>query len=173
MCVFIYIYLCLGIQYITVCAGAFRIKWLGLNVIAMNVDSSIHSWNISDSTAWVEMVQSETSSLMTLDITVFKNPLQQLGILFKQEFIAERYQACVVVETVMPLSPASAADLRCGDIVVAVDGKRITSMAQAARIIKGTGDKFTLRVERQLNLKAQPPESADKVFPKVGNFATC
>jgi C-terminal processing protease CtpA/Prc len=115
------------------------------------------------------MVQSETSSLMTLDITVFKNPMQQLGILFKQEFIAERYQACVVVETVMPQSPAGVADLRCGDIVVAVDGKRITSMAQAARIIKGTGDKFTIRVERQLNLKAPPPESADK----VGNFALC
>jgi hypothetical protein len=46
-------------------------------------------------------------------------------------------------------------------------------MAQAARIIKGTGDKFAIRVERQLNLKAQPPESADKFFPKVGNFATC
>jgi len=159
-------------QNIAVCAGAFRIKWLHLNVIAVNVDNSIHSWNISDSAAWVEMVQSETSSLMTLDITVFKNPLQQLGILFKQEFIAERYQACVVVETVMPQSPASAADLRCGDIVVAVDGKRITSMAQAARIIKGTGDKFTIRVERHLNLKAQPLESADKIFPKVGDFAT-
>lgn len=154
------------------CAGTFRIKWLDLNVIAVNVDSSIHSWNVSDSTAWVEMVQSETSSLMTMDVTVSKNPLQQLGMLFKQEFIAERYQACVVVETVMPQSPASAADLRCGDIVVAVDGKRITSMAQAARIIKGAGDKFTVRVERQLNLKAQSTESADKFIAKVGNFAT-
>jgi C-terminal processing protease CtpA/Prc len=139
--------------------------------MTVNVDNCIHSWNISDSTAWVEMVQSETLSFMTLDLAVFKNPLQQLGILFKQEFIAERYQACIVVETVMPQSPASAADVRCGDIVVAVDGKRITSMAQAARIIKGTGDKFTIRVERKLNLKAQPPESADNDMPKVGNFA--
>jgi C-terminal processing protease CtpA/Prc len=153
------------------CADAFTIKWLGLNIMAVNADSFIHFWNISDSTAWVEMVQSETSSFMTLDIAVFKNPLQQLGILFKQEFVAERYQACVVVENVIPQSPASAADVRCGDIVVAVDGKRITSMAQAARIIKGTGDKFTIRVERQLNLKAQPPESADKDIAKVGNFA--
>ena len=169
---YVYVLGCrISLQNITVCAGVFRIKWLCLNVIAVNVDSSVHSWNISDSAAWVEMVQSETSSLVTLDITVFKNPLQQLGILFKQEFIAEHYQACVVVETVMPQSSASAADLRCGDIVVAVDGKRVTSMAQAARYIKRTGEMFIIRVERQPNLKSQPLENADKIFPKVGNFA--
>jgi len=138
----------------------------------LNVSPSICYWHISDSTAWVEMVQSETSSFMTLDLTVIKNPLQQLGIVFKQEFIVERYQACVLVETVLPQSPASAADVRHGDIVVAVDGKRISSMAQAARIIKGTGDKFTIRVERQLNLRFQPPESTDKDVPKVGSPAT-
>jgi C-terminal processing protease CtpA/Prc len=118
------------------------------------------------------MVQSETSSFMTLDLTLIKNPLQQLGIMFKQEFVVERYQACVLVENVVPQSPANAADVRRGDIVVAVDGKRITSMAQAARIIKGTGDKFTIRVERQLNLRVQPSESIDKDIVKVGSYAT-
>lgn len=109
---------------------------------------------------------------MTLDLTLIKNPLQQLGMVFKQEFVAERYQACVLVDTVLPQSPASAADVRHGDIVVAVDGKRITSMAQAARIIKGTGDKFTIRVERQLNLRVQPSERTDKDIMKVGSSAT-
>jgi S1-C subfamily serine protease len=118
------------------------------------------------------MVQSETSSFMTLDLTLIKNPLQQPGIMFKQEFVVERYQACVLVETVLPQSPASAADVRRGDIVVAVDGKRITSVAQAARIIKGTGDKFTIRVERQLNLRVQPSESTDKDNVKVGSSVT-
>lgn len=118
------------------------------------------------------MVQSETSSFMTLDLTVIKNPLQQLGMVFKQEFVVERYQACVLVETVLPQSPASAADVRHGDIVVAVDGKRITSMAQAARIIKGTGDKFTIRVERQLNMRVQPSERTDKDIMKVGSSVT-
>jgi C-terminal processing protease CtpA/Prc len=118
------------------------------------------------------MVQSETSSFMTLDLTLIKNPLQQLGMVFKQEFVVERYQACVLVETVLPQSPASAADVRHGDIVVAVDGKRITSMSQAARIIKGTGDKFTIRVERQLNLRVQPSERTDKNIMKVGSSVT-
>jgi C-terminal processing protease CtpA/Prc len=142
--------------------------------LVLNV-SSVCLWDISDSTAWVEMVHSETSSFMTLDLTVIKNPLQQLGIVFKQEFIVERYQACVLVESVLPQSPASAADVRHGDIVVAVDGKRITSMAQAARIIKGTGDKFTMRVERQLNFRIQPPESTNKDGQKVCSAAngTC
>jgi C-terminal processing protease CtpA/Prc len=121
------------------------------------------------------MVQSETSSFMTLDLTVIKNPVQQLGIVFKQEFIVERYQACVLVETVQPQSPASVADVRHGDIVIAVDGKRITSMAQAARIIKGTGDKFTMRVERELNLRIQTHESTHKDGQKVGSakIVTC
>jgi membrane-associated protease RseP (regulator of RpoE activity) len=139
--------------------------------LVLNV-SSVCLWHISDSTAWVEMVQSETSSFMTLDLTVIKNPLQQLGMVFKQEFIVERYQACVLVESVLPHSPASAADVRQGDIIVAVDGKRITSTAQAARIIRGTGDKFTMRVERQLNFRIQPPESIYKDGQKVGSPAT-
>ncbi|PNF14527.1 hypothetical protein B7P43_G15458 [Cryptotermes secundus] len=130
------------------------------------VEGDIYCSLAVDSTAWVEMVQSETSSFMTLDLTLIKNPFQQLGMVFKQEFVAERYQACVLVDTVLPQSPASAADVRHGDIVVAVDGKRITSMAQAARIIKGTGDKFTIRVERQLNLRVQPSERTDKDIMK-------
>ncbi|PSN46043.1 hypothetical protein C0J52_07689 [Blattella germanica] len=123
-------------------------------------------FRFADSIAWVEMVQSETSSFMTLDLVVAKHPSQQLGIVFKQEFIVERYQACVIVDTVLPQSPASLADVQRGDIVIAVDGKRISSMAQAARIIKGTADKFTVRVERQLNLRVQPSESMDKEITK-------
>jgi hypothetical protein len=38
--VYIYIYMSWNTEY---CAGAFRINCLGLNVIAVNVDSSIHS----------------------------------------------------------------------------------------------------------------------------------
>ena len=120
------------------------------------------------------MVQSETSSFMTLDLVVTKNSTSQnLGLLFKQEFIVERYQACVLVDTVMPQSPASLADVRSGDIVLAIDGKRITSMAQAARFLKATGDKFTMRVERQLSLKIKPAESTDKVSIKVNIFLVC
>ena len=85
----------------------------------------------------------------------------------------ERYQACVLVDTVMPQSPASLADVRSGDIVLAIDGKRITSMAQAARFLKATGDKFTMRVERQLSLKIKPAESTDKVSIKVNIFLVC
>jgi len=46
----------------------------------------------SDDTAWVEMVQSDTATYMTLDVTINKLPNQQLGVSFKQEFVADLYQ---------------------------------------------------------------------------------
>ncbi|XP_069677414.1 PDZ domain-containing protein 8 isoform X2 [Periplaneta americana] len=152
----------------TACSpGALQVTVIEVTRLMGNlIEGDIYCSLAVDSTAWVEMVQSETSSFVTLDLTVIKNASQQLGIVFKQEFIVERYQACVLVETVLPQSPASAADVRNGDIVIAVDGKRITSMAQAARIIKGTGDKFTIRVERQLNLRVQSFENVDKDISK-------
>ena len=45
-----------------------------------------------DSTAWVELSQSDNVNYMTVDLLITKNSSQQLGIIFKQEFLAERYQ---------------------------------------------------------------------------------
>ena len=38
------------------------------------------------------MVQSDTATYMTLDVTINKLPNQQLGVSFKQEFVADLYQ---------------------------------------------------------------------------------
>lgn len=46
----------------------------------------------TDRTAWVEMIHSDTATYMTLDVSIVKSPNQQLGIVFRQEFVADRYQ---------------------------------------------------------------------------------
>lgn len=97
------------------------------------------------------MVHSDTSTYMTLDVSIAKSPQQQLGIVFRQEFVADRYQACVIVDTVLPGSPASNSDVQPGDLLMAVDGKKISTIAQAAKCMKGAGDKYTLRLERKVS----------------------
>jgi len=42
----------------------------------------------------------------------------------------------VFVETIIPNSPADLAGLQQGDVIVSVDGQRIDSLKQAAKIIK-------------------------------------
>jgi len=43
-------------------------------------------------------------------------------------------------------------DLRAGDLLVAVDGRKVSSVTQTAKFINRAGDKFTLRIERRLCL---------------------
>lgn len=40
------------------------------------------------------MTYSDTATYMTLDVSIVKSPQQQLGIVFRQEFVADRYQVC-------------------------------------------------------------------------------
>lgn len=75
------------------------------------------------------------------------------------------FQACVVVDTVLPGSPASSSDVQPGDLLMAVDGKRIASIAQAAKCMKGAGDKYTLRLERKIACSSPPSNSVSvKLF---------
>nr|CAD7429133.1 unnamed protein product [Timema monikensis] len=112
-----------------------------------------------DSTAWVEMFHSENSSYMTLDLSLHKLPSQPLGVVFKQEFVSDRYQACVLVESITPQSSASCSDLRCGDILVAVEGKKVTSIGQVGKLMKSAGERFQVRVERKSNYKVHTLET--------------
>ncbi|KAE8751360.1 hypothetical protein FOCC_FOCC001931 [Frankliniella occidentalis] len=115
-----------------------------------------------DRTAWVEMVHSDTATYMTLDVSIVKSPQQQLGIVFRQEFVADRYQACVIVDTVLPGSPASNSDVQPGDLLIAVEGKKISTIAQAAKCMKGAGDKYTLRLERRVAFNSSASNSASE-----------
>nr|CAD7403184.1 unnamed protein product [Timema cristinae] len=125
-----------------------------------------------DSTAWVEMFHSENSSYMTLDLSLHKLPSQPLGVVFKQEFVSDRYQACVLVESITPQSSASCSDLRCGDILVAVEGKKVTSIGQVGKLMKSAGERFQVRVERKSNYRVHTLETIsdkDIISEKLAN----
>jgi serine protease Do len=75
----------------------------------------------------------------------------------------------LVVTRVEPNSPATAADLRVGDVLRSVNGKQVNTAEEAQRVLfgSGVGDHVTLQVERngkrrsvQLTFGEMPQQSA-------------
>lgn len=82
-----------------------------------------------------------------MDLTITKTNQQQLGVVFKQEQVENK--SIVIIETVVPHSPAFEAGLTSGDILLAVDSKSVNSMAQVAKIVKSiTATSFCVRIRR-------------------------
>ena len=103
-----------------------------------------------DSTPWVCLTQYGGVPYMVLDLIVSKTNSQQLGVVFKQEAVPEIGQNCVLVETIVAGSPASIAEMKRGDILVAVNGKKVSNMNQVAKLVKSaTQRRFIIRVERK------------------------
>lgn len=103
-----------------------------------------------DSTPWVHLTQYSGVPYMVLDLIISKTGSQQLGVVFKQEVVPEVGQMCVLVETIVSGSPAAIAEMKKGDILVAVDGKRVSSMNQVAKLVKSAVQRrFIIRVERR------------------------
>lgn len=59
------------------------------------------------------------------------------------------------------MSASVVAEVRVGDILVAVDGKKITSLTQISKYIKQCSERVPLRLERRLNIL--PTVTDDKV----------
>lgn len=103
-----------------------------------------------DSTPWVCLTQYGGVPYMVLDLIISKTSSQQLGVVFKQEIVPEIGQNCVLVETIVTGSPASIAEMKRGDILVAVNGKKVSNMNQVAKLVKSaTQRRFIIRVERK------------------------
>ena len=58
------------------------------------------------------------------------------GMTLSKEYGGSDIDKVVFVETIVPASPAEAAGLQRGDVIVSVEGQRIDSLKQAAKIIK-------------------------------------
>ncbi|XP_033229325.1 PDZ domain-containing protein 8 isoform X2 [Belonocnema kinseyi] len=103
-----------------------------------------------DSTPWVCLTRYGGVPYMVLDLIISKTSSQQLGVVFKQEIVPEIGQNCVLVETIVTGSPASIAEMKRGDILVAVNGKKVANMNQVAKLVKSaTQRRFIIRVERK------------------------
>ncbi|XP_012146252.2 PDZ domain containing 8 isoform X4 [Megachile rotundata] len=103
-----------------------------------------------DSTPWVYLTQYTGVPYMVLDLIISKVSSQQLGVVFKQELVPEIGHVCVLVETIITGSPAAIAEMKKGDILVAVDGKKVSNMNQVGKLVKSAVQRrFIIRVERK------------------------
>ncbi|KAL6266295.1 hypothetical protein P5V15_003154 [Pogonomyrmex californicus] len=123
-----------------------------------------------DSTPWIYLTQYSGVPYIVLDLIISKTGSQQLGVVFKQEVVPEVGQMCVLVETIISGSPAAIAEMKKGDILVAVDGKRVSNMNQVAKFVKSAVQRrFIIRVERRyskadLNEKGQKTDNERMLF---------
>ncbi|XP_051154052.1 PDZ domain-containing protein 8 isoform X4 [Leptopilina boulardi] len=127
-----------------------EVSRLNLDPTAIPMDNEIYCTMSVDSTPWVYLTQYSGVPYMVLDLIISKLSSQQLGVVFKQENIVEIGQNCVLVETIVAGSPAFIAEMKRGDILVAVNGKRVSNMNQVAKLVKSaTQRRFIIRVERK------------------------
>ncbi|KFB53493.1 AGAP002576-PB-like protein [Anopheles sinensis] len=94
---------------------------------------------------WVVARQQDDQCVMvvSLDIEIHKAKNQQIGIVFKQS------DQTVLIDAVIPNTPASKAELRRGDILLSIQGKRVTNISQVPKVIKALNrPMFVLRIER-------------------------
>ncbi|XP_065083846.1 PDZ domain-containing protein 8 isoform X2 [Ochlerotatus camptorhynchus] len=93
---------------------------------------------------WVLARQQDDNNLIvSLDLEIHKAKNQQIGIVFKQS------DQLVIIEAVIPNTPASKAELKRGDVLLSIQGKRVTTINQVAKIIKTLNrPMFILRIER-------------------------
>ncbi|XP_075158335.1 PDZ domain containing 8 [Haematobia irritans] len=97
------------------------------------------------SLAFVEAWQQDDRHVkVSLDVEIHKAKNQQIGIIFKQS--AADF---VEIEAVLPNTPACKSNLKVGDILLAIEGKRVSTIQQVAKVIKGLqANVFCLRIDR-------------------------
>ncbi|XP_013118912.1 PDZ domain-containing protein 8 [Stomoxys calcitrans] len=97
------------------------------------------------SLAFVEAWQQDDRHVkVSLDVEIHKAKNQQIGIIFKQSAAD-----CVEIEAVLPNTPACKSNLKVGDILLAIEGKRVSTIQQVAKVIKSLqANVFCLRIDR-------------------------
>lgn len=85
----------------------------------------------------------DKSIVVVLDAEIHKAKNQQIGLIFKQS------DQVVLVETVIPNTPAIKANICKGDVLVSIEGKKVSNINHIAKIVKGLNRPvFTMRIER-------------------------
>ncbi|XP_033742229.1 PDZ domain-containing protein 8-like [Pecten maximus] len=101
-----------------------------------------------DNMEWSELVELKKKVWDVLDIEIVTDHTASIGLNMKEDFLLEKYEDVVVVDSVISKSPAATADIRKGDILISVGTSRVTSSKQAKKLFKNAGDRFTVRIER-------------------------
>ncbi|KAK3576431.1 hypothetical protein CHS0354_025192 [Potamilus streckersoni] len=98
-----------------------------------------------DKNRWTEM---RKGFWITLDLEIHVVSAQPIGITFREDLTYNSDRKVVIVGTVVEDSPAFIADVRQGDVVAAIQDVKVISTKQAARLIRSSGERFIMRVER-------------------------
>lgn len=95
---------------------------------------------------WVVARQQDDKNLTaSIDIEIHKAKNQQIGIVFKQQ--ADQ----VMIETVIPNTPAAKAKLKRNDRCISIEGKSLSHINHVTKILKNlTKSVFMIRVERTI-----------------------
>lgn len=96
---------------------------------------------------WVQARQHDDQTIiMSLDIEIHKAKNQQIGIIFKQH-----QDDVVLIESVIPNTPAMKAELKPNDILISVEGRKVSHINQVAKILKNLNrPAFVIRIERKV-----------------------
>ncbi|GAB0088023.1 PDZ domain-containing protein 8 [Sergentomyia squamirostris] len=96
------------------------------------------------SMAWAKARQLHHETMvLSLDLEIHKAKNQQIGIVFKQT------DNTVIIESIIPNTPAAKANLKKNDILISIEGKKVTHITHVAKIVKSINrPMFMLRIER-------------------------
>lgn len=140
-----------------------EVSRLNLDCQEDSTQTEIYCTMSVDFTPWVYLTSYNGVPYMVLDLIVSKTSTQQLGVVFRQEYVTEINQSCVLVETIVAGSPAAIAEMRKGDILIAVNGRRVSNMSQVAKLVKSAAQRrFIIRVERRY--RADERQNSERNF---------
>ncbi|KAM9364663.1 PDZ domain-containing protein 8 [Pholidichthys leucotaenia] len=81
---------------------------------------------------------------------IIKGPCGSFGMTFRQISASEGDAVHVIIETIMPGSPAALADLQKGDRLIEIGGVRVTSSVQIPKLLKQAGERVAIQYERPI-----------------------
>ncbi|XP_022804079.1 PDZ domain-containing protein 8-like isoform X2 [Stylophora pistillata] len=102
-----------------------------------------------DQLPWSQLVENKRAMWPTFEIEISReNNDISFGLTLNKEISEDELGKTIVINTIVTDSPAYNAGVMAKDILVAVDGKKIESLKQAAKMIKNKS-RFTATVQRQ------------------------
>lgn len=92
---------------------------------------------------WISLYKKDNATYMVLELILTKLRQAQIGVIFKQE------TGIVTIDSITPSSPGARSGLKQGDVILAIEGKIVTTVQQISKFLKQlTHSNITFRVER-------------------------
>ncbi|XP_064481653.1 PDZ domain-containing protein 8-like isoform X2 [Ornithodoros turicata] len=103
-----------------------------------------------DDSQWIDMDKVVGTPWVTLELDFEKPKYVSPGVELKQAVIEGKFRVGVIVDSVTPDSPFDAAQVKVGDVLIAIKNHPVVDMNQALRILNRISEPITIKVERKL-----------------------